>query len=135
MKQFAQKHPVLTFLLINFAWTWLFWLAAIPFRAQNDLLVMAIVMIGGFGPALGGILTLGLRSGARPDFSAKRIAVMITRRRAHFHADGAALPRREHPRLRHAGRKPFAQRSDRGRGALRQPGGRLGHFERRLSQR
>ena len=77
MKQFAQKHPVLTFLLVNFAWTWLFWLAAIPFRAQNDLLVMAIVMIGGFGPAIGGILTLGLRSGARPDFSPKRIAVMI----------------------------------------------------------
>jgi 3-oxoadipate CoA-transferase alpha subunit len=51
MKQFAQKQPVLTYLLVNFAWTWLFWLAAIPFRAQNDLLVMAIVMIGGFGTA------------------------------------------------------------------------------------
>lgn len=28
--QLAQSQPVLTFLLIAFAWTWLFWLAAIP---------------------------------------------------------------------------------------------------------
>ena len=74
---FVQKHPVLAFLLINFAWTWAFWFAAIPFRDQNDLLVMALVMIGGYGPALGGILTLGLRSGQKQDFSVKRILLMI----------------------------------------------------------
>ena len=34
MKIPAQKHPVITFLLINFAWTWLFWSAAMPFRGQ-----------------------------------------------------------------------------------------------------
>ena len=62
---FAQKHSVITFLLINFAWTWLFWLAAIPFKTENNLLVMAIVMVGGFGPAIGGILTLGLKKGLK----------------------------------------------------------------------
>jgi len=74
---FAKKRPVVTFLLINFAWTWLFWLAAIPFSARNDLLVMSLVMIGGFGPALAGILTLGLRSGIKPGLSAKQLITLI----------------------------------------------------------
>ena len=74
---FAQEPPVLTFLLINFAWTWLFWFAAIPFRARNDLLVTAMVMIGGFGPAIGGILTLGLKNGLALDRSPKRMVTMV----------------------------------------------------------
>ncbi len=61
--RFVQTHPVFAFLLITFAWTWLFWLAAIPLRGRNDLLVMMIVLIGGYGPAIGGILTLGLKNG------------------------------------------------------------------------
>jgi membrane protease YdiL (CAAX protease family) len=74
---FAQHHPVLTFLLINFGWTWLFWLAAIPFRTRDDLLVRAIVLIGGFGPALAGTVTLGLRSDEGFDLSPKRIGATL----------------------------------------------------------
>jgi membrane protease YdiL (CAAX protease family) len=76
MNSFARKHSVLSFLLINFAWTWLFWLAAIPLRGQ-DLLITAIVMIGGFGPAIGGILTLGLKAGWKPDFSSRKLVAMV----------------------------------------------------------
>ncbi len=65
MKSYLQNHPVLTFLGINFAWTWLFWLAAIPLRSDR-LLLTALVMIGGFGPALAGVLTLGFSSPRRP---------------------------------------------------------------------
>ena len=75
MKSFTQRHPVLTFLFINFTWTWLFWLFAIPLRGQN-LLLTAVVMIGGFGPAIGGILTLGLKHGMNPDFSLKKLIGM-----------------------------------------------------------
>lgn len=67
----AQKHPVLTFLLFTFAWTWLFWLAAIPFREQT-LLLTALVMIGGYGPALGGIVALAARNGLVTDLSPRR---------------------------------------------------------------
>ena len=74
---FAEHHPVLTFLLINFGWTWLFWLAAIPFRTRDDLLVRAIVLIGGFGPALAGAVTLGLRSDEGFDLSPKRIGATL----------------------------------------------------------
>lgn len=76
MKTFAQKHPVLTFLLITFAWSWLFWFAAIPFRGQT-LLVMPIVFIGGYGPAIGGILALELRSGLKIDSSPKKTVTMV----------------------------------------------------------
>src|SRR5512133_908326 len=76
MKILAQKHPVITFLVINFAWTWLFWFAAMPFRGQT-LLVTAIVLIGGYGPAIGGILTLILQSGQKPQMSSKRTLTML----------------------------------------------------------
>jgi len=76
MKTFAQKKPVSTFLLITFAWTWLFWFAAMPFRGQT-FLVTVIVLIGGYGPAVGGILTLGLRSGQKPGPSPKRVLGMV----------------------------------------------------------
>jgi len=65
MKSYLQNHPVLTFLGINFAWTWLFWLGAIPLRSDR-LLLTALVMICGFGPALAGVLTLGFSAPRRP---------------------------------------------------------------------
>ena len=76
--QFAQTHPVLAFLLITFAWTWLFWLAVIPLREGNDLLLMLIVLIGGYGPAIGGILTLGLKNGISLALSRQQLLVLVT---------------------------------------------------------
>lgn len=73
----AQTHPVLAYLLIAFGWTWLFWLGAIPLRGQNDLLVFAIVLLGGYGPAIGCILTLGLRNGMNLDLSPKKMIAML----------------------------------------------------------
>ncbi len=74
---FAQAHPVLAFLLITFGWTWLFWLAAIPLRGGNELLVMLIVLIGGYGPAIGGILTLGLKNGMALALSRRQLLAMV----------------------------------------------------------
>jgi uncharacterized protein len=76
--QFAQTHPMLAFLLITFAWTWLFWLAVIPLRGKNDLLLMLIVLIGGYGPAIGGILTLGLKNGMSLALSRQQRLVLVT---------------------------------------------------------
>ncbi len=61
--------------MINFAWTWLFWLAAVPYREQS-LLVMGLVMIGGFGPAIGGVLTLGFKNSLTLNLSPNKLAVM-----------------------------------------------------------
>lgn len=74
---FAQTHPVLTYLLIAFGWTWLFWLGAVPFRAQNDLLVMSIVLLGAYGPAIGCILTLGLQNGMTLDLSPTKVKAIL----------------------------------------------------------
>jgi len=76
-KNFAQSHPVLTYLVIAFGWTWLFWLGAIPLRGQDELLLMAIVLLGAYGPALGCIFTLGLRKGMNPDVSSRKIMTML----------------------------------------------------------
>jgi membrane protease YdiL (CAAX protease family) len=73
---FAEKHPVISFLFINFAWTWAFWLGVIPFKIQGDLLLTVMVMIGGFGPAIGAVLTLALREGCRFDLSRKKFAAL-----------------------------------------------------------
>lgn len=72
----SQKFSVVPFLLITFAWTWLFWFAAIPVREQ-PLLLVSLVMIGGFGPAVGGLLSLNLQSGFKLDLSTKRMLVFV----------------------------------------------------------
>jgi hypothetical protein len=66
---------VVAFLVLTFAWTWLFWSGAIPFRGQ-PLLVTSLVLIGGFGPALAAVETQRLRSGLGLDLSTKRVTVM-----------------------------------------------------------
>jgi membrane protease YdiL (CAAX protease family) len=77
LEKFAQKHPVWLFLLINFAWTWAFWLGAIPLKGREDLLQTVVVIIGGFGPALAGVLTLELRAGIeKVDLSRERIRAL-----------------------------------------------------------
>ncbi len=75
--ELAQTQPVLVYLLIAFGWSWLFWFAAILLRPQNNLLLMLVVFIGGYGPAIGGILTLGLKNGLRFEFSLKRLLIMF----------------------------------------------------------
>ncbi len=77
LEKFAEKHPVWLFLLINFAWTWAFWLGAIPLKGRDDLLQTVVVIIGGFGPALASVLTLELRAGIEKfDLSRERIRAL-----------------------------------------------------------
>jgi len=73
----AHTHPVVAFLLVAFAWSWLIWLAAIPLKDQDPLLVRALCLAGGYGPAVGGILALGLRNGLTLDLSRRRLVVLV----------------------------------------------------------
>lgn len=73
LSSISNSYPVSTFLLITFLWSWLFWLAAIPFSNDNPALMMAITFIGGYGPALGGVLTLQLQSGTNLNLSQERL--------------------------------------------------------------
>jgi len=75
--RFAPTHPVITYLLLTFAWSWLIWFAAIPFATQNKFLLYALTLVGGFGPAIGGIITLGLKKGLRIDLNLKKIIAWI----------------------------------------------------------
>ena len=75
--QFARKHGTLVYLLITFGWTWFFWLVGILFRGRQDLLLTSVVVIGGFGPAVGGVLTQNLQSERRNPFTFKRTLAFI----------------------------------------------------------
>jgi len=74
----AQTRPALAFLILAFAWSWLFWLGGIALRGRDDLLLMTTVFVGGYGPAVAGILTLGLRNGLRLfDMNRKSVVTML----------------------------------------------------------
>ncbi len=70
--QYADSHPVMAFVLITFAWSWFFWIAVILISAQEQALIMVMTFIGGYGPAIGGILTLSLRTGPTTGLSRRR---------------------------------------------------------------
>lgn len=74
--QFARTHPVLAFLMITFGWTWLWWSSAIPLRTDQPLLVTVLVLVGGYGPALGAIFTLGLPGGITFGLSRKQLFIL-----------------------------------------------------------
>lgn len=77
VRRLARNRPILTFLLINFGWTWLFWLLAIPVGSDSELLAQILVIIGGFGPAISGIATLAIKSQERSRISAKQLLTMM----------------------------------------------------------
>lgn len=76
MSTLLRKNLTITFLLINFGWTWFFWLLALAFQDQS-LVVRLLVIIGGFGPALAALAMLRISSRAAINTSAKRIAVFL----------------------------------------------------------
>jgi len=74
---FAKDHGVIVYLLITFGWTWLFWLLGILLCGRTDLLLTSVVMIGGFGPAVGGVLTKSMQSEQRNPFTGKRAVALL----------------------------------------------------------
>lgn len=73
----ARDHGGVVFILITFGWTWLFWLLGILLMGREDLLLTAVVLIGGFGPAVGGVLTQSLQSDRRNPFTVKRVIAFV----------------------------------------------------------
>ncbi|NSW53833.1 MAG: CPBP family intramembrane metalloprotease [Anaerolineae bacterium] len=76
-KNCVQKNPGLSFLVITFVWSWLIWLGAIALGGRDDLLLMVVVFIGGFGPAIGGILTLALQGRSRVQLTGKQTVAAL----------------------------------------------------------
>ena len=74
--KFAATHPVLSFLVITFSWSWIIWFAVMALPESSGLLRMLVVFVGGYGPAVGGILALRLKTGDNATWSRKRKALM-----------------------------------------------------------
>lgn len=64
---FASAHPVIFFITGTYLWTWGFWIPALHLIESPQGLKLALFLIGGFGPALAGVLTLRLSTGPRED--------------------------------------------------------------------
>lgn len=62
---FAQKYPAIFMVIVTYVWTWSFWFISINLLTDPQGLKLALFLLGGFGPAMGGVLTLRLQSGER----------------------------------------------------------------------
>ncbi len=66
---FAQKHPLILFFLLAYAWSWTLWLGVLPlavrkpFGIDPEVFAILLILIGAFGPTLSALLTrwLGYR--------------------------------------------------------------------------
>lgn len=65
MTGFANTRPVIFFVTVTYLWTWVFWVCALHLFSEPQGLKLALFLIGGFGPALAGVLTLRLHTGDR----------------------------------------------------------------------
>jgi len=65
LASFAQKQPVIFMLSVTYVWTWSFWFTSVNLPPDPQGLKLALFLLGGFGPAMGGVLTLRLQSGER----------------------------------------------------------------------
>lgn len=66
LARLARAHPALCMLAITWVWTWGWWFATFAWFQEPAGLRLALFVLGSFGPAIGGILTLRWRdSGPR----------------------------------------------------------------------
>src|SRR5665648_168922 len=74
--KFAGSHSVLNFLVITFSWSWIIWFSVMALPESSGLLRMLVVFVGGYGPAVGGILALGWKNGGKAKRTPKRKVLM-----------------------------------------------------------
>lgn len=65
LTRFAQNRPAVFMVIITYVWTWSFMFTSINLLSGPQGLKLALFLLGGFGPAIGGVLTLRLQSGKR----------------------------------------------------------------------
>lgn len=65
MTNFARRFPAAFMLILTFAWSWAFFGSGIFLVDEPQGLKLALFILGGFGPAVGGIVTLRLQPGDR----------------------------------------------------------------------
>lgn len=61
MKQFVDRHPAVFMVAATYLWTWSFWFTALFVLDNPQGLRLSLIFLGGFGPALAGILTLRIQ--------------------------------------------------------------------------
>lgn len=61
VRKYAERHPAILMLAFTYAWSWLFFFLAFASWHGSADLRLALFVLGAFGPAVGGVLTLRLQ--------------------------------------------------------------------------
>jgi len=57
-----KKQPAILMVAVTYIWTWSFWFTSLNLLTGPQGLKLALFLLGGFGPAMGGVIALRLQS-------------------------------------------------------------------------
>ena len=77
MSSLAQRFPALCMLAVTFSWSWIFFFSSIFLVEGPQAVKLALFTLGGFGPAVGGIVTLRLQAGTREPGEAPIVPFLV----------------------------------------------------------
>lgn len=68
LRSWIRRHPILAFVVLAYGFTWLFWLPVGKLGGGDPGRILALLLIGGWGPALAALVVVraGSPGGARP---------------------------------------------------------------------
>jgi len=72
MKSLIRSNPIISYLIITFLITWLFWFAPMIISLPKDI-YFSIIMVGGFGPAISGFILLHIESDKKIAIASKSL--------------------------------------------------------------
>lgn len=70
MKSIIRSNPTISYLIITFTISWLFWFTPLIVNLPNDI-YFGIILVGGFGPAISGLILLYVQSGKKIAIASK----------------------------------------------------------------
>lgn len=72
MKSLIRSNPIISYLIITFLITWLFWFTPMIISLPKDI-ILGIILIGGFGPAIAAFILLHFHSGIKIKIESKSL--------------------------------------------------------------
>ncbi len=72
MKSLIRSNPIISYLIITFTISWLFWFIPMIINLPNDI-YLSIILVGGFGPAISGFILLFIQSGKKIAIASKSL--------------------------------------------------------------
>ena len=72
MKSLIRSKPIISYLVTTFTISWLFWFTPMIINLPDDI-YLSIILVGGFGPAISGLILLHIQSGKKIAIASKSL--------------------------------------------------------------